>query len=119
MSKGNIQEITDMLAENVTLLADGGGKVVTAINEIVSKDRVVTLLHAIATKFFVGKTAQVVHVNNQKGILIVKDDKPIGVFSFVWHPTTHKIRQLFYVVNPDKFQKIDLSLLSAPLFTIN
>lgn len=109
--------MADILAENVTLLADGGDKVVTAINEIVSKDRVVTLLHAIATKFFAGKTAHLVHVNNQKGILIVKDDKPIGVFSFVRHPTTHKIHQLFYAVNPDKLQKIDLTLLTLPLFT--
>ncbi|WP_277545495.1 hypothetical protein [Brevibacillus laterosporus] len=76
-------------------------------------------LSAMERAVYVLKTAHVVHVNNQKGILIVKDDKPIGVFSFVWHQSTHKIRQLFYVVNPDKLQKIDLSLLSAPLFTIN
>ncbi|MGG1267675.1 RNA polymerase sigma factor SigJ [Brevibacillus laterosporus] len=109
LSKGNIQEITDILADNVTFLADGGGKVVTAINEIVSKERVLTLLHAIATKFFTGKTAHVVNVNNQKGIIIVKDGKPIGVFSFVWNPNTHKIHQLFYVVNPAKLQKINIS----------
>jgi len=109
LSKGNIEEITDILADNVTFLADGGGKVVTAINEIVSKERVLPLLHAIATKFFTEKTAHVVNVNNQKGILIVKDGKPIGVFSFVWNPNTHKIDQLFYVVNPDKLQKINIS----------
>ncbi|WPS85795.1 sigma factor [Brevibacillus halotolerans] len=81
--------------------------------------RLMEELSAMERAVYVLRTAHVVHVNNQKGILIVKDDKPIGVFSFVWHPSTHKIRQLFYVVNPDKLQKIDLSLLSAPLFTIN
>ncbi|BAU28381.1 RNA polymerase sigma-70 factor (ECF subfamily) [Aneurinibacillus soli] len=108
LSNGSIQEITDILADDVTFVADGGGKVVTAINEIVSKERVLALLHAIATKFFAGKTAHVVSVNNQKGILIVKDGKPIGVFSFVWNPNTHKIHQLFYVVNPDKLRQINI-----------
>ncbi|MFD2169879.1 RNA polymerase sigma factor SigJ [Tumebacillus lipolyticus] len=108
LSTGNIQEMTDLLADDVTLVADGGGNVMTAINEIVSKERVATILHAIATKFFAGKTAYAVRVNNQMGILVVKDGEPFGVWSIVWHPTTHQINRLFYVVNPEKLQHVNL-----------
>ncbi|HDX9579967.1 TPA: sigma-70 family RNA polymerase sigma factor [Bacillus pseudomycoides] len=106
LSRGNVQEISEILTSDVTLIADGGGNVVTAINQIISKKRVLSLLSAIATKFFTGKTAWAVIVNNEPGILIVKGEEVVGVFSFAWKQNTNQIEQIFYVVNPDKLGHI-------------
>ncbi|MFD0768914.1 sigma-70 family RNA polymerase sigma factor [Bacillus sp. CGMCC 1.60114] len=108
LSRGNVQEISEILTSDVTLIADGGGNVATAINQIISKKRVLSLLSAIATKFFTGKKAQAVTVNNQPGILILKDEEVVGVFSFAWKQNTNQIEQLFYVVNPDKLKHITI-----------
>ncbi|MEI4830688.1 sigma-70 family RNA polymerase sigma factor [Bacillus sp. FJAT-53711] len=108
LSRGNVQEISEILTSDVTLIADGGGNVVTAINQIISKKRVLSLLSAIATKFFKGKKAQAVIVNNQPGVLILKDEEVVGVFSFAWKQNTNQIEQIFYVVNPDKLKYITI-----------
>lgn len=106
LSRGNVQEVSEILTTDVTLIADGGGNVVTAINQIINKERVLSLLSAIATKFFAGKKAQAVLVNNQPGVLIVKGEEVVGVFSFAWKQNTNQIEQIFYVVNPDKLKHI-------------
>ncbi|MGF9966460.1 sigma-70 family RNA polymerase sigma factor [Bacillus rhizoplanae] len=106
LSRGNVQEISETLTSDVTLIADGGGNVATAINQIISKKRVLSLLSAIATKFFTGKKAQAVTVNNQPGVLILKDEEVVGVFSFAWKQNSNQIEQIFYVVNPDKLKHI-------------
>lgn len=106
LSRGNVQEISAILTSDVTLIADGGGNVVTAINQIISKERVLSLLSAIATKFFIGKKAQAVIVNNEPGVLILKDEEVVGVFSFAWKQNTNQIEQIFYVVNPDKLGRV-------------
>ncbi|WP_440603099.1 sigma-70 family RNA polymerase sigma factor [Bacillus sp. GB_SG_008] len=106
LSRGNIQEISKILTSDVILIADGGGNVATAINQIISKKRVLSLLSAIATKFFKGKEAQAIMVNNQPGVLILKDEEVVGVFSFAWKQNTNQIEQIFYVVNPDKLKHI-------------
>ncbi|PEA53005.1 RNA polymerase sigma-70 factor [Bacillus pseudomycoides] len=108
LSRGNVQEISAILTSDVTLIADGGGNVATAINQIISKERVLSLLSAIATKFFTGKKAQAVIVNNEPGVLIVKDEEVVGVFSFAWKQNTNQIEQIFYVVNPDKLKHIPI-----------
>jgi len=108
LSKGNIQQISEILTSDVTLVADGGGKVVTAINKISSRERVLSLLHAISTKFFIGKKALPVRVNNQPGILISKDETPVGVFCFAWSQNARQIEQIFYIVNPDKLTNVSV-----------
>ncbi|MFD3449678.1 sigma-70 family RNA polymerase sigma factor [Microbacteriaceae bacterium 4G12] len=109
LSKGNIQEISDILTHDVTLIADGGGNVVTAINQIISKERVLSLLSAIATKFFTGRQAYAVTVNNQLGILILKDKAVVGVFVFEWKKGSNQIKKIFYIVNPVKLRHISFS----------
>jgi len=108
LSRGDVQEISAILTSDVTLIADGGGNVATAINQIISKKRVLSLLSAIATKFFTGKKAKAVIVNNEPGVLVLKDEEVVGVFSFAWKKNTNQIEQIYYVVNPDKLGHISI-----------
>ena len=78
----------------------------TLHDQIISKKRVLSLLSAIATKFFTGKKAQAVIVNNESGVLVLKDEEVVGVFSFTWKKNTNQIEQIYYVVNPDKLGHI-------------
>lgn len=107
LSNGNIEDMADLLTDDVTLLADGGGNVTTAINEIISKERVLILLQAMVTKFFAGKSVHAVKVNGRPGILVQKDNAPVGVFCFAWKETSQQIQRIYYQVNPDKLQRIE------------
>jgi RNA polymerase sigma-70 factor (TIGR02957 family) len=109
LANGNIQSIVDMLTEDVILIADGGGKVSTAINPIYSKERVLIILNVIALNRFPESKAQLVEVNGQQGILLTREGIPTGVVCFEWEPQTMTVQRIYFIVNPDKLQQISLN----------
>ncbi|HDX9577369.1 TPA: hypothetical protein ROX88_000861 [Bacillus pseudomycoides] len=79
---GSFYEFIDILTEDVVFVTDGGGKVIAALNPIVSKQRVSAFLKGISAKgSFIGELLPVT-VNGQKGILQVKEGHPIKVICF-------------------------------------
>ncbi|MCF6410010.1 RNA polymerase sigma-70 factor [Pseudalkalibacillus salsuginis] len=103
---GNFEEFIDILTEDVVLVTDGGGKVISALNPIVNKQRVSAFLKGISGKgSFIGGLLPVM-VNGQKGILQVKEGHPIKVICFELDSKQKNIRRIFIVSNPDKLNHI-------------
>lgn len=103
---GNFEEFIDILTEDVVLVTDGGGKVISALNPIVNKQRVSAFLKGISAKgSFIGELLPVM-VNGQKGILQVKEGHPIKVICFELDSKQKNIRSIFIVSNPDKLNHI-------------
>lgn len=103
---GNFEEFIDILTEDVVLVTDGGGKVISALNPIVNKQRVSAFLNGISAKgSFIGELLPVM-VNGQKGILQVKEGHPIKVICFELDSKQKNIRRIFIVSNPDKLNQI-------------
>ncbi|MGE7904658.1 RNA polymerase sigma-70 factor [Peribacillus sp. NPDC094092] len=105
---GNFEEFLDILTEDVVLVTDGGGKVLSALNPIVNKQRVSSFLKGISAKgSFVGELFPVM-VNGQEGILQMKEGKPVKVICFEWDSKQKNIRKIFMVTNPDKLHHIPI-----------
>ncbi|XGZ10846.1 RNA polymerase sigma-70 factor [Peribacillus sp. RS7] len=103
---GNFEEFLDILTEDVVLVTDGGGKVLSALNPIVNKQRVSSFLKGVSAKGgFIGELLPVM-VNGQEGILQMKDGQPIKVICFELDPKQENIRKIFIVSNPDKLTHI-------------
>ncbi|KRE47967.1 RNA polymerase sigma factor SigJ [Paenibacillus sp. Soil724D2] len=107
LSNGNIQSLVNMLTEDVIFIADGGGKVSAAINQIYNKKRVLTILNALSSSRFPASKAQLVEVNHQPGILITKEGISTGVICFDWDIETMAIQRVYLIVNPDKLQNLN------------
>ncbi|MFY0804502.1 RNA polymerase sigma-70 factor [Peribacillus frigoritolerans] len=103
---GNFEEFLDLLTEDVVLVTDGGGKVLSALNPIVTRQRVTAFLKGVSAKGgFIGELLPVM-VNGQEGILQMKEGKPIKVICFELDPKQKNIRKIFIVTNPDKLNHI-------------
>ncbi len=103
---GNFEEFIDILTEDVVLVTDGGGKVISALNPIVNKQHVSAFLKGISAKgSFIGELLPVM-VNGQKGILQVKEGHPIKVICFEVDSKQKNIWRIFIVSNPDKLNHI-------------
>ncbi|MGE6257275.1 RNA polymerase sigma-70 factor [Heyndrickxia sporothermodurans] len=106
---GNFEKFINMLTEDVVLVTDGGGKVIAAINPIISKERVSAFLKGITAKgSFIGELLPVI-VNGQKGILQMKEGRPSKVISFDLDSSKKNIERIFIVSNPDKLNRISIS----------
>lgn len=112
LTSGNSESLLELITEDAVLIVDGGGKVFTLIRPIYSKKLVLVILNALALTIFLGSKAQSVKINGQQGILITKEDIPIGVISFDREPQTTMVQGIFIIVNPDKLKHIDLNKFS-------
>lgn len=105
---GNFEEFIDILTEDVVLVTDGGGKVISALNPIVNKQHVSAFLKGISAKgSFIGELLPVI-VNGQKGILQVKEGHPVKVICFELDSKQKNIQRIFIVSNPDKLNHISV-----------
>lgn len=105
---GNFEGFINILTEDVVLITDGGGKVRSALNPIVTKQRVTAFINGISSKgSFSGELYPVI-VNSQRGIVQVKEDRLIRVICFGLDSSQKNIQRIFIVSNPDKLKHIQL-----------
>ncbi|MGN8647000.1 RNA polymerase sigma-70 factor [Gracilibacillus sp. HCP3S3_G5_1] len=105
---GDFEEFMDALTDDVVLVTDGGGKVLSALKPIVSKQRVFAFLEGITGKnAFAGELLLTV-VNDQSGIMQIKDGRLIRVISFEFEAQQRKITNIFIISNPDKLKHISV-----------
>lgn len=105
LSSGNIEEILELIAEDVVLVTDGGGKVLAAINPIFSRKRAAALLKAMANRKFEDARLFAARVNGAWGIVATQKDQVIGVACFDWNPDG-TVQNLYVVFNPDKLSRV-------------
>ena len=102
-NQGDLNKLLDLMAEDVTFYADGGGKVTAAQKPLQGQFKVTRFLLAIKrSRLIPNFYSQTILVNNKVGILNTIERQPQSVFSF--HFIQHKISTIFAVVNPDKLQ---------------
>lgn len=105
---GNFDEMIDMLAEDVVLITDGGGKVLSALKPIINRERVLAFIKGVTAKTeFTGELSPVM-VNGEPGILRVKEGTPMMVVSFKLDSKKENIQSIFAVTNPDKLSHISV-----------
>jgi RNA polymerase sigma-70 factor (ECF subfamily) len=102
---GNLENLLNLLAKDVVLVSDGGGKARAVLRPILGADHVARLLIG-ATKKFSSKTQTSRHanVNDLPGLIAFENESPIRVLAFGIRDG--RVHSLFIVTNPDKLRHL-------------
>lgn len=100
-ASGDPAPFTGLLAEDVILYSDGGGKVAAALNPIYGADRVARFLLGVARKTGVEYRVQFPDVNGEPGAVLIAPDGARTVIAIELNGDG-RLRRVFLIVNPDK-----------------
>ena len=107
LEQGSVDTVVSILAEDVVLISDGGGKAIAAVHPIESRDLVARFLLGLirnAHQYEGGVHVEMRDLNGQTG-LIIRSGKGIEVVVLM-HVERNAIRHLYFVRNPDKLRHL-------------
>jgi RNA polymerase sigma-70 factor (ECF subfamily) len=100
--RGDLAALEEMLAADVVVYGDGGGKAPSWPKPIFGRERVAKLIAGTLTQAKeVGVTFRAAHVNGQPGVMFVDDDDRIGAVMSV-DVADGLVQTIRGVTNPDK-----------------
>jgi RNA polymerase sigma-70 factor, ECF subfamily len=99
-----VDALTDLLADEVTVWSDGGGKVRAATRPVSGRERVAKLLFGFNRFRTEQSRAAFAEVNGSLAILIWEGETLINVMNFA--SDGEQIYEIYNVVNPDKLQHL-------------
>lgn len=102
---GDIETLTRILAADVVMWSDGGGKVAAARQPIHGAQNVARFLIGIATKAADDLAVTHVHANGDPAFLIQSNGETIGVIAL--EPADAQILAVRYLANPDKLRHLN------------
>ena len=117
-STGNLDALMAVLSPGVTLVADGGGRVLAPRRPVLGAEKVARFLLAVATEERMARFLKSVGsepivadlrvsmapVNGESGILVVSEGKPISVL--VLGVSDGVVRTIYLVANPQKLDGV-------------
>jgi RNA polymerase sigma-70 factor (ECF subfamily) len=103
-ASGDPAPLAAMLAEDVVVFSDGGGKVTSARQPIAGPDRASRLLTGLSKKGAGGARLEFADVNGEAGAVLVRGDTLIAVVA-IDLDSDGRIRAVFLVNNPEKLTK--------------
>jgi RNA polymerase sigma-70 factor (ECF subfamily) len=102
---GDLAGLTQMLASDVRILTDGGGKVSAALNVIQGADRTARFLVGVTSKGWRDDlTLRAVTLNGLPGLIVYGPEGTVQTTAF--EIEDHLIRALYVVRNPDKLRHL-------------
>ena len=103
-ARGDMPGLLSLLADDITVWSDGGGKVTAARRPIVGADRVAHLFITIQSKIPPGLVTKAAWINGQPGLISYLNGQPENVLIF--DIAAGQIQTIYAVRNPDKLQRI-------------
>ncbi|WP_235030891.1 RNA polymerase sigma factor SigJ [Nonomuraea solani] len=108
MFGGDLEELLRLLAPDVTLWADGGGKAPAAgPRPLHGADRVARLLIARAVAVLDVRYRQ---VNGEPSAVLFMGDSPFAVIVLDLTPDGERVRAVYAITNPDKLSQVDRTM---------
>jgi RNA polymerase sigma-70 factor (ECF subfamily) len=104
MATGDVQGLLDVLAPDVTLVADGGGIRTAALRPILGADKVVRFLFGALGKADGTVTVDAATVNGGPALVVALDGEVDGVL--VARVEAGRIAGIYYVRNPQKLERL-------------
>ncbi len=105
LQEGDITEITNALAEDVTLVSDGGGKVAAAIHPLHGRDTILKFLFGLQKRARDAKIAYEIIptlLNGEQGMINRLTDTGEILFAATFEVHQEQIVTMRFVRNPDK-----------------
>lgn len=109
---GDLQGLIALLAEDITLWSDGGGRVTAALKPLHGSVKVAKFLLAIRSKKPANFVSQIVQINNQPGIINYIGDREAGALCdrlysvMTFDFKDDRIQSVFIVINPEKLKQL-------------
>jgi RNA polymerase sigma-70 factor (ECF subfamily) len=103
---GDMEQLRSLLAADIAVHADGGGKVATTLRPIVGRDEVLKL-HAALARIFAEKMSRLVRigfVNGLPGFVTIEQDDTLQTTAL--QVEQGKIAAIYVVRNPDKLRHL-------------
>jgi len=101
----NPQDLLDVLAPEVVMVADGGGFKRATLRPTVGADKVVRLYLGRSARFDVPTTFELTEANGSPALAVYMDGEFDGVMTF--RIEDDRITDLFYVRNPEKLTRVE------------
>jgi RNA polymerase sigma-70 factor (ECF subfamily) len=105
---GDLSELMRMLAPEVTMWTDGGGKVRSALRPVSGRDKVARFLRGYAARRPQGLDIRYRHVNGDPSAVVFSGDSPYAVMVMDLNPGNDQVTDIFLVTNPDKLSGVRL-----------
>lgn len=104
---GDLRGLLAVLASDVTLWTDGGGKgPATSLHPVHGRDDVARLLVAVAANVPAGLDIRYRPVNGDPAAILFERNVPFAVLVLDLDPEQQAIRRVFSVTNPDKLSRV-------------
>ncbi|MGW5049893.1 RNA polymerase sigma factor SigJ [Actinokineospora sp. NPDC004072] len=104
---GDLEALLRVLAPEVTLWTDGGGKgPATSLEPVRGRTAVAGLLVAVAANLDQGYEIRYRRVNGDPSALLFTGDAPFAVLVLDIDPKTERVHGVYSVANPDKLTRI-------------
>lgn len=101
---GDLQGLLKILRQDVTLIADGGGKVTAALKPILGADKVTRFIFGVIPKLPAGLEMRIVDFNGTPAIANYLNHKPHSVI--VPEFLAGRIRTIYSISNPEKLKHL-------------
>ena len=111
LAGGNVENVVALLAEDVTVVSDGGGKASAAVRPIESRDRVSAFLLGLARKPAPNGAPyrfEALCVNGQTGV-VIRSDEGVETVALA-HVRDGRLKCLYLLRNPDKLVSFQRTL---------
>ena len=102
---GDVASLMTVLAEDSTLMSDGGGRVRAALRPIQGAERITRFLFGIQKNVPADAEFRLENINGGKGILVFSAGVPISVLTF--SDTGGQIAGIYIISNPDKLRHLN------------
>lgn len=104
---GDLGGLMQMLASDVRVMTDGGGKVTAALNVIHGADRAARFFIGTARKGWrQGLALRFTTINGLPGVIIDGPDGPVQTAAFELNPASGAVGAIYIVRNPDKLRHL-------------
>ena len=103
---GDLQGILSLLAEDVVVHSDGGGKVTAGRRPVYGRDKAARFLVGISHKQPAGASLHPTTINGQPGAVVLLEDEVYGVLSL--DIVDGLVASVHIVVNPDKLSAVHI-----------
>lgn len=111
---GDLEALLDVLAPDVTLWTDSGGKgPATSLQPVHGRDLVANLLVSIGANAPKNSEVRYRHVNGDPSALLFIDQSPFAVLVLDLTPNGGQVQGIYSVTNPDKLTRITAETANA------
>ena len=109
LQNGDLQRLTQLLADDATLYSDGGGKVPAAVRPVYGREKIIALLGGLdrrAQQQGVAYSLEPAWLNGEQGLICRDGATQQVLFAATFEVTHAAITTLYFVRNPDKLGRL-------------